>query len=397
MSKNSNNTFQQLSPERFVRERGRAIPLEACYLDKDSLKEHGQGIGVIVRQHKGGKRTIGSYLIDAWCFGVKDVFYLVRMESDEYEGFFEQYIQNRGMERVPYEELHNWVFGALEFAAEAGIGPHKDFAVAKYLLEDDEDERVPIIEYEFGFKGKHHLVCHTLAELERYMPILDANLGKGDYTWAMDGFGPEEEYEDDEVDETEEDEDRDILFSEESSTSRFTLRIDIEHVKPLVWRKLEVPSNLTLAGLHRAIQASFGWWDEHLHAFRTKNDSIDEDRESTTSVRELFRQKGDKLIYEYDFGDGWVHKVELVSDPVPTDDRTIRVLGGKGACPPEDIGGPWRYSQLLEILASGDKRKLKKEFGGEILDWLPEGFDPAEFDVEDTQAELDDAFGQEAK
>ena len=80
--------------------------------------------------------------------------------------------------------LHNWVFGALEYAAEAGLAPHKDFAVARYLLEDDEDERVPIIEYEFGLKGKHHLVCNSMDEFLRLKPVLDAHLGEGKYNWG---------------------------------------------------------------------------------------------------------------------------------------------------------------------------------------------------------------------
>ena len=92
------------------------------------------------------------------------------------------------LEEVPYEVLHNWVFGALEYAAEAGLAPHKDFAVARYLLEDDEDERVPIIEYEFGLKGKHHLVCNSFQEFERLKPILDENLGKGNYSWGTNPY-----------------------------------------------------------------------------------------------------------------------------------------------------------------------------------------------------------------
>lgn len=68
---------QQLSPERFIRERGRSIPLEKCYLDLESIKECGEGQVVIVRQHTGGKRTIGAFLIDAWCRGVRDAFYVI--------------------------------------------------------------------------------------------------------------------------------------------------------------------------------------------------------------------------------------------------------------------------------------------------------------------------------
>ncbi len=195
MAKKSNQ--QQLSPEKFIRERGRSIPVEVCYLDRKSLKECGEGIGVVVRQHTGGKRTVGSYLIDAWCTGIKDAFYAVRLEESEYQDYIDRMVTQREMEEVPYEELHNWVFGALEYAAEAGIGPHPDFAVAKYLLEDDEDERIPIIEYEFGLGGKHHLVCGSEAELARYMPLLEKNLGEGNFTYMVNVFGEPGAYGDD--------------------------------------------------------------------------------------------------------------------------------------------------------------------------------------------------------
>ena len=45
------------------------------------------------------------------------------------------------------------------------------------------------------------------------------------------------------------------------------LRVDLAHLKPAVWRRLEVPASMTLAQLHRAIQMAFDWTDSHLHGF----------------------------------------------------------------------------------------------------------------------------------
>ncbi len=394
MAKKSNQ--QQLSPEKFIRERGRSIPVEVCYLDKKSLKECGEGIGVVVRQHTGGKRTVGSYLIDVWCTGIKDAFYAVRLEESEYQDYIDRMVTQREMEEVPYEELHNWVFGALEYAAEAGIGPHPDFAVAKYLLEDDEDERIPIIEYEFGLGGKHHLVCGSEAELARYMPLLEKNLGEGNFTYMVNVFGGPGEYGDYEDDEDDFDDDDDedgipVGLSGEPS-SQLTLRIDLVHVKPLVWRKVEVPSTLFLSDFHELLQAVMDWDNYHLHAYRTKEGPIPEEDEINLTLGDVLRKKGDKLYYEYDFGDGWDHKIELVSDPGPVSDPRFLVLGGKGACPPEDIGGPWIYTQMVGLWLAGEKKRLREEFA-ERASFLTDDFDPSFFDKEDAQAYIEELFG----
>ena len=396
MAKKSKQQPQQLSPERFIRERGRSIPVEKCYLDLESIKELGEGQAVIVRQHKGGKRTIGAFLIDAWCRGVRDAFYVARMEESEYKEFMDRLMGNpvQHMEEVPYEVLHNWVFGALEFAAEAGLAPHKDFAVARYLLEDDEDERIPIIEYEFGLHGKHHLVCNSYLELERLKPVLDANLGKGNYTWGTNPFGGVDA-DDEDWEEDEEDWDGSIDFRADEEVFRLTLRIELANVKPPVWRKVEIPSNMLLDSFHELIQTVMGWENEHLHAFRTKERSIEEDEELELAVGDLLEKEGSKFTYEYDFGDGWVHKITLqkmeATDPL---DRTIRVLGGKNACPPEDIGGPWIYSRMVELWLSGDKKRLKSEFAARAERLLDEDFDPTYFDLEDAQEYVEDMFGE---
>jgi len=126
----------------------------------------------------------------------------------------------------------------------------------------------------------------------------------------------------------------------------FRVRLDLHGAKPPVWRRLELPGDLTLPRLHAVIQAAMGWYDSHLHRFRTGNDhrspyfvthfDLDEGEDGTLEddvrLDQLLADKGDQLWYEYDFGDGWDHKllVEEVLDEPPS---TARCTGGRMACP----------------------------------------------------------------
>ena len=47
----------------------------------------------------------------------------------------------------------------------------------------------------------------------------------------------------------------------------YTLRIDLAGVKPPIWRRIGVDSEMPLAMLHEVIQLAFGWHDVHLHVF----------------------------------------------------------------------------------------------------------------------------------
>jgi hypothetical protein len=51
--------------------------------------------------------------------------------------------------------------------------------------------------------------------------------------------------------------------------SGFRVRLDLHGAKPPVWRRLDLPGDLTLPRVHDAIQAAMGWTDSHLHRFRT--------------------------------------------------------------------------------------------------------------------------------
>jgi hypothetical protein len=46
------------------------------------------------------------------------------------------------------------------------------------------------------------------------------------------------------------------------------LRIELEEVRPRVWRRVEVPVTIRLDRLHRVIQAAMGWENSHLWEFR---------------------------------------------------------------------------------------------------------------------------------
>lgn len=82
----------------------------------------------------------------------------------------------------------------------------------------------------------------------------------------------------------------------------YRLRIDLSGTEPPLWRQLEVVSDLFLDELHWIVQVAFGWEDYHLHEFTA---------EEEVRLDQVLVRPGDKLSYEYDFGDGWAHLIKL--------------------------------------------------------------------------------------
>jgi hypothetical protein len=177
-----------------------------------------------------------------------------------------------------------------------------------------------------------------------------------------------------------------------SSVHQF--KITLRHVRPAVWRRIQVPLKYSFYDLHVAIQDVFGWLDYHLHAFRIRNpttggtDEIgipdDEYGEPCLAgwevkLSEYFVTPKRKALYLYDFGDGWEHDVLYEGEiPVEPKVRYPRCVAGARACPPEDCGGPYGYERLLRILADPTDPEHP-----ELLAWVGHPIDPSAFDLSD--------------
>jgi hypothetical protein len=165
--------------------------------------------------------------------------------------------------------------------------------------------------------------------------------------------------------------------------------------KPPVWRRLQLRADTRLDHLHEMIVAAFGWQDDHMHVFASGPDEfgvpdpelgfIDE---RDVSLGELIGGVGDRLRYTYDFGDDWQHEivVEELLDADPEIHYPI-LLAAKGACPPEDCGGPWGYAELKAILANPSHEQHQQ-----MLDWLgldnSSAFDPNAIATDEIEEEL---------
>lgn len=157
-------------------------------------------------------------------------------------------------------------------------------------------------------------------------------------------------------------------------------RIELLNIEPTIWRCIEIPATSSFWDLHVAIQDAMGWLGYHYHGFtlvskeeqkRIKIGIPDDNRGEVIPcwkvlVKDYISDLGTELLYEYDFGDGWVHKIRL--EGLFLQEKKLkypRCIGGERACPPEDCGGVDGYYNLLEILSDS-----KHEEYNEMSDWL---------------------------
>ena len=183
----------------------------------------------------------------------------------------------------------------------------------------------------------------------------------------------------------------------------YHLKISLDGIEPEITREIKINSQCTLYELHAVIQISMGWFSCHLHEFEKGGERYgtnDPDGwgepvidEKTVSLSDIFKRRGSKINYLYDFGDDWLHTVKLVD----IDDEPIiypACIEGKRACPPEDVGGVYGYMNFLEIMSDPDDPEYE-----EMLEWsgVEEPFDPDRFDLESVNKTIVEIFGRKTK
>ncbi len=163
----------------------------------------------------------------------------------------------------------------------------------------------------------------------------------------------------------------------------FQCRITLDLENHDVWRRVIIPANINFRKLHYVIQDAFGWLSYHLYEF-----NFSENGQIVASIcldpnRDMFFEKENypceadvqvkltkympkfrEFIYEYDFGDGWTHMVEIEKVIEDYDDTFPVCIGGEGNCPPEDVGGEGGYDEFLEAI-----RNPKHPEHREMIDW----------------------------
>ena len=157
-----------------------------------------------------------------------------------------------------------------------------------------------------------------------------------------------------------------------------------------------VGSDNTVARLHEILQISFGWDDEHLNRFEIRGRDYAVYRDGggmigtdARGVRLCDRKlrRLERFVYEYDFGDSWLHDLRLEAI-LPINPRKVHPVctAGKCSAPPEDCGGPHAFMANRQYYArfgrQGSDGDLD-DFMEEVDDEESEGFrdyDPDRFD-----------------
>lgn len=190
------------------------------------------------------------------------------------------------------------------------------------------------------------------------------------------------------------------LYPPATTRQGYTVRVDLDGAKPPIWRRLRLASDLTLDRFHEVLQVAMGWADSHLHQFvagpgardwKTTSFLTDFMREegeegipeADVRLDQVIVQPGDRLYYEYDFGDSWWHTIRLEKvDAWSGGDPDAFCVTGRRACPPEDVGGISGYEEVLGFLA-GHIEGADPEWAEHKIEWMPLGFDPEALDLDE--------------
>jgi len=144
----------------------------------------------------------------------------------------------------------------------------------------------------------------------------------------------------------------------------YVIKIAVRGVTPMVWRRLRIAADTSLAALHYIIQIVQGWGDDHLHQFHIygKDYGISYDG-GISFVDNPFRividdfafDAGDRFTYEYNFFEYWLHDVRVEAVHEDSTLKTPFFLDGHGIPGATPVDERDKTLALLDAIVRADE------------------------------------------
>ena len=168
------------------------------------------------------------------------------------------------------------------------------------------------------------------------------------------------------------------------------LKVTLKGVRPPIGRRLLVEDTMSSAPSTSRCRRRWAGRNSHLHLFLVGGEQIgdpgqldDVADEARVTVGDLAGSGGKSFACIYDMGDDWEHTIEVEgSGPIEAGRAYPVCVGGRRACPPEDSGGPWGFTEIMEAVADP-----RHERHAEAKAWLGD-FDPRAFSVDAAEARV---------
>ena len=197
----------------------------------------------------------------------------------------------------------------------------------------------------------------------------------------------------------------------------YVVRIELCRCEKDVWRRVRVPSGISLSVFHDQVICPVMGWSRGYHGYAfedprdgtvigpAKNSAYIDTMHVPMNYKKvmddkgcplaaLMLKKGDVAYYNYDLGDNWMHR--LVLEDIVAEEDSVTLMAGGGACPPEDSfgldsKGSRAYADFLEAYKRNPKKQKMKEVVKEASrainysrPWMgcaPIPFKPLEFNI----------------
>ena len=157
----------------------RRLPIVECWINPD-WQSDGYASIIVARQHKNGNYTVGTYLVDIFCLGLKQTDFMVNGMEEDYRFLLENLFEVQAGQAVGYSLVHNIIYGGIAYADDLDIKPNKDWVLTQYILADDDDE-IELIELEFGRDGQPFFFCGPYDKPTEILAKLEKAVGRGNF------------------------------------------------------------------------------------------------------------------------------------------------------------------------------------------------------------------------
>jgi len=168
-----------------VLENARTYPIVECSVI-DNWEQGGMTTATIARELAPGRILYASFVIDAYCLGVKDAMVKVDISRAAYTAAL-PILTKHQPKLCDSAYLHELVYGAVEYAARFGFEPHPDYKKACLVL-DPPEMHPRTHQIEFGKDGQPFYAngpYETPARQRQILNTLRRTAGEGNFKYIV--------------------------------------------------------------------------------------------------------------------------------------------------------------------------------------------------------------------